>query len=276
MNSIDLSIGNILVRVNGLSDKLFNDAVVRYGVFIVKSGQREPDAVINLEILKRFISDKPLEPELSHEGEILRIRRYDFEGNYHMNKRILNIGIFENIFSLDAVLRIYYSYYTALNKGFLIHSAGIVVDDEVFVFCGETLHGKSHIIKNTKKGILLSDEVTLIRKVDDEYFVFGTPFWGEFAVGGENLGFPLSSLYFLHKGEEIAVQNFPDMSSVQKLLSTILLFINDKKSNDIIFDTITDIIKRVNCYKLIYNQKDDIWRELKYARNAEENAKNRG
>ncbi len=268
-NSIFLSIGKVAVRINGLSDRLYNDASIRYTHFIQKhcpSGQTAAD--INITLLRRFISDKPLDPVLSEENGIISIKRYDFEGKYDISNGVLDISMFENVYSLDAVLRILYSYYLAMNGGFMIHSAGIVIDDEAYVFCGQTLHGKSHIIKTTGEGLLLSDEITIIRKIKGDFHVFGTPFWGEFAVGGVNSGFHLEQLYFLHTGEENSIQDISSIEAVQKLLSTILLFINDKKINDIIFDTITEIVNSVNCYKVIYNQKDDIWREIKYGSKA--------
>lgn len=269
MNSMLLSIGKVTVRINGLSDRLYNDAGMRYSHFIKKQAETE-DVTVNLTLLRKFISSRPLEPEISSDNGFLSLKRYDFDGTYDKKGCSLEISMFENVYSLDAVLRIIYSYFMVLNKGFLIHSAGIVMDDEAYVFCGQTLHGKSHIVKTTRGGTLLSDEITLIRKIDGKYYVFGTPFWGEFAIGGVNRGFPLEQLFFLHTGEKNAVKEISSIRVVQKLLSTILLFINDKKINDIIFDTITEIVNSVSCYKVVYNQKDDIWREIKYDSNAKQ------
>lgn len=267
MNSIFISIGKILIRFDGMSEKLRSEAMRRYGSFIINpESEEKPDVIFHITLTDKFVPGKPLDPVLKYDNGNLSIIRYDFEGIYYHQKALLDIKIFENIYSIDAILRIFYSYYLAINRGFLIHSAGIVMDEHAYVFCGETLHGKSNIAKGTEKGILLSDEITLIRKIHHDYYVFGTPFWGEFAVGGVNFGYKLEDLYFLHKGESNSLEDIQDIKAIQKLLSTILLFINDKKINDNIFDTAMDLISKIDCYRFTYNKKDDIWREIKYDR----------
>lgn len=265
MNKIILSIGRVNLSINGLSDKLYDQAKSRYENFITPN--ENPEISFFLKMQNKYVFDNMLSPQVKTSNRNFELLRYDFKGYYNTVDNLCNITLFENIYSLDALLRVFLSLYFVLNKAVLVHSAGIVIDGEAFVFCGKTMHGKTNIIRSSREGLLLSDELTVIRKIDDEFFAYGTPFWGEFGKGGENSGFRLKNLYFLNSGIINSIVPYSSVFAVQQLLSTILLFINDKKVNDIILDTIMDLINNVSSYKVIYNQNDDIWREMKYVRN---------
>ena len=62
--------------------------------------------------------------------------------------------------------------------GFLFHASGAFVDDCACLFFGESGKGKSTILALlTTAATTLSDERCIIRKINDHYYLFETPWW---------------------------------------------------------------------------------------------------
>ena len=53
---------------------------------------------------------------------------------------------------------------------------------------------------------LLTDEASYVRKVDGQYFAYGTPFAGELGAPGKNISAPVAALYLLKKAAENRIE----------------------------------------------------------------------
>src|ERR1700691_723993 len=106
-------------------------------------------------------------------------------------------------YAIDTVMRIVHSLVLAERGGFLVHSASVVRNGRAFLFSGVSGAGKTTMARLAPKdATLLTDEISYVRKEQQGYAAFGTPFTGELNKAGENVRAPLAAVYLLAKGLE--------------------------------------------------------------------------
>lgn len=63
------------------------------------------------------------------------------------------------------------------NNGFILHASSLVKDGTGYVFTGKEDRGKSTIIKLFSELICLGDDTAIIRKINNRFFLFSSPFY---------------------------------------------------------------------------------------------------
>ncbi len=110
--------------------------------------------------------------------------------------------------------------YLARGNGVIIHGCGIDCDGAGILFAGESGAGKSTLANlwdRADGADVLSDDRTLVRQIDGELRMFGTPWHGEAKFGAAR-GIKLEKIFFLQHGQNHETQPLPVSGSVQKLL----------------------------------------------------------
>ena len=154
-------------------------------------------------------------------------------------------------YPLDQILLMYI---LAIKGGILVHAAGIEVNGKGFIFPGRSGAGKStiamHCIERGDVG-LLSDDRVIIRKINNNYDVFGTPWPGEAGVA-QNKSLPLSDIFFIYHGTENRVKKITSQEAIEKLLPLTSIPWYDKEVMPEIFDFCEELISRVPAYELYF------------------------
>ncbi|NIM95877.1 MAG: hypothetical protein GTO18_19430 [Anaerolineales bacterium] len=100
-------------------------------------------------------------------------------------------------YPLDQLLMMYHM---AQRDGALVHAAGIKLHGKGLIFPGRSGAGKSTLSRQFPEGsddlLLLSDDRVMVRKVDDGYTVFGTPWPGEAGIA-RNESSSLAGILFI-------------------------------------------------------------------------------
>ena len=110
--------------------------------------------------------------------------------------------------------------YLSRGHGVIIHACGIDLNGKGLLFAGESGAGKSTIagLWNQQDGIeVLSDDRTLVRQIDGEFKMFGTPWHGEAKFGSPG-GIKLENIYFLRHNPENVIRLLSPPEWVQKFL----------------------------------------------------------
>ena len=100
------------------------------------------------------------------------------------------------------------------------------------LFPGVSGAGKSTLARKAPDADdVLSDEIVAVRRLDDGWRVFGTPFWGDFARGGISMrSWPLRTVAFLHQAREVAMTPITSSDATLRLLGCFLAFTTDRAS----------------------------------------------
>lgn len=164
----------------------------------------------------------------------------------------------ENIYCFENFLRVFYSYHLILNDGVLLHSAGFSKDDFSFIFVGKSGSGKTTVsnilFRNDFR--IMSDEVCALRSIGDEFYLYSTPFWGNFKKPETlNISRELNLIFFPFRSESFSVKDLKKKDAIKRLLSCVFNFSKEKELSLKVFDFLVRLVRRVN-HKSIYFSKD--------------------
>jgi hypothetical protein len=194
-----------------------------------------------------------------HAGKWL-LERGDFRAEWEPAKRRGNIRQTANPYSIDAVLRIVHTLVLAKQGGFLLHSASAIRNGKAFLFAGVSGAGKTTISRLAPAdATLLTDEISYVRKQDDGYVAYGTPFTGELAKLGENASAHLATLYLLAQGTENRIEPVAVADAGRELLANMLFFAEDPEMVHWAFQAACDFVHRVPVCRLTFTPDARVW-----------------
>jgi len=163
-------------------------------------------------------------------------------------------------FATDSALRIIHSLALAAEGGFLLHAASVIRNGKAFLFAGVSGAGKTTISSLAPPDVvLLSDEISYIRREGGSYRAYGTPFTGDLGRNGENVSAPIEKLFFLVQAasnEEVFVGR---TEAVGRLLRNILFFSIEAGLVERVFETAVDFVSCVPAKNLLFSPQPAVW-----------------
>ena len=263
--SLVIEIGDMPVRVHTTDARFLALLQDRYAGFI---GSERPDQPVEIEfdieldvdlIPSRLSDANPLVRVTQHHGR-WKLERGDFRAEWEPASRTGWIRQSANPYSIDAVLRIVHTLVLARQGGFLLHSASAIRNGKAFLFAGVSEAGKTTISRLAPPdAILLTDEISYVRKQNAGYIAYGTPFTGELAKLGENVSAPIAALYLLAKGSENRIDPLTPSEAVRSLLANLLFFAQDEELVQSTFHSAFEFVSRVSVSRLTFVPDARVW-----------------
>lgn len=137
-----------------------------------------------------------------------------------------------NPYALDCLLRVMWATLLPRVGGLLVHGCGLRHAEVAVVFAGQSGAGKTTLARKAPDADdVLSDELTVLRRLDDGWRVYGTPFWGDFARGGISMrGWPLRTLAFLDhaKDDKATIVPITSADASMRLLGCFMAVATDR------------------------------------------------
>jgi hypothetical protein len=192
------------------------------------------------------------------------MRRGDFRAEWNPTTGRGTVRQPAQPYAIDSVIRIILSLVLAHGGGFLLHAASAVRGGRAFLFSGVSGAGKTTIARMAPAGaILLSDEISCVRRTGIGYHAFGTPFAGELEIPGAEIAAPIAALYFLRKGSHNAIGPIQPQRAAATLLRNILFFADDAALAGQVFATACDFAARVAVAELTFRPDPAVWELLR-------------
>ena len=189
--------------------------------------------------------------------------------NERLLRRSLNtkrLDVFAHkTFDLENFFRILLSYYLSENEGLFLHASCVKHRDLAHIFCGPSGAGKSTIAGLAGKRLVLSDDLILIRKVNNDYRAFATPF-GVHSSNSVNINLPIKALYLLRQSNKIRLEKPQFRESLTKLVSN-LVFLGDHypQFQRLFYRLLTNshnFLQQIPCFNLSFSINHNLWRHL--------------
>ena len=259
-NSLMMNIGRIPILLKFDNEDFLAQIRDTYPNFI--SNDADPDLTIEIEALtdiKRFNSDLE-SPEiiLDNNDDLYRIFWNSFYGEFNLHNLEGKLKCSDHR-DLNNYLRVVYSLILLDENGFLVHAASLIKNGDGFLFPGKSGTGKTTITRLSTDSILLSDEVSLVKMLDGKYHVFGTPFWGELNIAGENTHTALKHIY-LPKQDKINYKKPANAAkTLEKLIPNVLFFLDDDESKMQLFNICHDFVNIVPAHELHFLPDPSFW-----------------
>ena len=262
LTTLSLSIGGIVghLEIEGAQAIFLEQVRARYGAFILPSSSRgssdfslrlelDPIAAPGSSASKRLAETEAHPLKVTTKGRVIAAERWDFrvrlQGrsaprtapgrgvSYRAGIGYRGEGRCEaSPFALDCLLRVVYATLLPRVGGMLIHGCGLRHAAVGVIFPGVSGAGKSTLARKAPDADdVLSDEIVAVRRLDDGWRVFGTPFWGDFARGGISMrSWPLRTVAFLNQAREVAMTPITSSDATLRLLGCFLAFTTDRAS----------------------------------------------
>lgn len=138
----------------------------------------------------------------------------------------------------------------SLGRGVMMHASGVVDHGHGYLFVGNSTHGKSTMAKLWKdQAVVLNDDRIIIRYQDKRFWIYGTPWHGEFnAVSAQKA--PLEKIFILSHNEENLARRITGINAVSMLLTRCFPPFWNKKGMDFTLDFYSRMIEAIPCYSL--------------------------
>ena len=164
----------------------------------------------------------------------------------------LNYG--DNLFPLrQPLLELWYSFLLMNNRGILVHGLGVKTDKGVNIFIGKSGAGKSTlggIFAKEGVGEILSDDRLIIRKKEDGFYVYGTPWHGEARFATASYG-KLDKIYHLEQSAYCeTVLAKPSLSASTLFSCCFIAGWPRDETLKFVLDYCSDIAEQVDLYTL--------------------------
>ena len=253
---LTLSIGGIVgyLEIEGAQAVFLEQVRARYGAFILPtSGRGASDFSLRLKLdaiaapgssaSKRLAETEAHPLKVTASGRSIAAERWDFRARLQGRsapRSVPSRGVIyqgegrceASPFALDCLLRVVYATLLPRVGGMLIHGCGLRHAAIGVIFPGVSGAGKSTLARKAPDADdVLSDEIVAVRRLDDGWRVFGTPFWGDFARGGISMrSWPLRTVAFLNQAREVAMTPITSSDATLRLLGCFLAFTTDRAS----------------------------------------------
>jgi hypothetical protein len=256
------------VMIGGVSvcfwscDRSFSHLLrTRYASFLGSCDEVAAELTVNLLPSGERQADADL--EVTYRADTWHIRRGDFSAEWNKQSRRGTVWQRRSPYALDSVLRILHTLILAERGGFLLHAASMIRNGRAFLFAGQSGAGKTTMCRLAPPdAVLLTDEISFVRPVENTYYAFGTPFYGELAVPGKNTFAPVETLYLLEHGAEDRVDSLPPRQALTQLLRNVLLFAHESESVGNVFASAFDLISRLPVRRLRFAPTPQVWSAL--------------
>jgi hypothetical protein len=256
--SVVIAIAAIAFRFNTTDPAFLEMLQNRYAGFVNNEEPAEYDFDVELTPPKGSDPDADVSVTLLSSRWLLE--RGDFRAEWDPSTRGGRIHQSANPYAIDSVLRIVHTLVIAKQGGFLLHSASAVRNGKAFLFAGVSGAGKTTISRLAPPDAsLLTDEISYVRKQDNAYLAFGTPFTGELAKLGENISAPVTALYLLAQGPENRIDPVSAADAGRGILANMLFFAEDQELVRCAFEAACDFVNRVPVYRLTFVPDARVW-----------------
>jgi hypothetical protein len=142
----------------------------------------------------------------------------------------------------------------------LVHAAGININGRCCVFPGRSGAGKSTLSRQFLNGTgaeLLSDDRIILRKIDDIFKAFGTPWPGDAGIA-ENKNFPLYGIFFIHHAGENMIREIKPREAIERLMPVTSIPWYDEKTMSDILSICEDLVFNVPAYDLHFKPDKEV------------------
>jgi len=140
------------------------------------------------------------------------------------------------------------------HAGMVAHACGIKRGAAGILFPGVSTAGKSTISRLWEKrgGVtVLNDDRVVIRKKDDGFWIYGTPWHGDAKLFSPDKA-PLKKVFFIRHGEKNEIRKIDPLDAASRLVVCSFSPFWDREGMDTVLGLCSELAATVPCYELSF------------------------
>jgi len=145
--------------------------------------------------------------------------------------------------------------YLAQGKGLIVHGCGIDFSGNGLLFVGDSGAGKSTLAKlwnrYSNSDCILSDDRIIVRYVDDDFWIHGTPWHGD-ATFASPQKTQLKKVFFLQHGDANSFSDVSKLRAVSDLTKSSFLPHWDPGGMTFSLSVLEELVNTIPCQQLMF------------------------
>lgn len=146
------------------------------------------------------------------------------------------------------------------HNGCVLHSSGVAVDGNAYLFSahsgtGKSTHTSLWLDYFKDRAVIINDDKPCIRDVNGELYVYGTPWSGKHDIS-TNSKYKLKAITFICRSEENWIRETSKSEAISLFLTQAYRPL-DKKHMDLLLSMIDNILSKIKIYKMGCNISED-------------------
>ncbi len=266
--SLKLKIADFVVQLNS-TDKALMDAL---GDQYIKFTTEETGCFLKIDIhLTEGIhfpdseGNDNLYVDQRYEGNTCFVRSNYFIGYVNLETGIAEMAINEaNPLSwLEHFLRVAFAVVALQNKSTVFHGAGIIENEEGYIFFGPSGVGKTTVTNFSKPRFVLGDDLLVLQQKNGSANVSACPF------NSEKNGFQLTNTtariracFRLIQDTRTYALKMKPVNAVFELLNSVRPLSNHSIGSETALEFCTSLANRIPCYELHFTKDNSFWRTI--------------
>jgi hypothetical protein len=261
---LHLSAGEITVEIGGIPIQLCTSDPGFRGVIAERyAGFLNPFAAPACRFEIQLTSNQaPADEDVNVflRGSTWCLRRGDFRAEWDLHRREGWIRQCANPYSIDSVLRITHSLLLAMEGGFQLHASSAIRNRRAYLFAGVSGAGKTTTVKLAPPdAVILTDEISYVRRTEAGYRAYGTPFAGEFARPGANASALIERVCLLKQSAKNRFRPVSRSKAIRALMRHVLFFAQDKEFVARILDSVVHFVSSVDVVEMEFTPDQRAW-----------------
>ncbi len=256
--------GGVIVEIGGVpielhtSDPGFRQVIEkRYAGFLNPCAT--PTCRFDIELTAQHAATDE-DVSVVRRGTTWYLQRGDFLAEWDLKRREGWIRQCANPYSIDSVLRITHSLLLAMEGGFQMHASSAIRSGCALLFAGVSGVGKTTIVRLAPRdAVVLTDEISYVRRIENGYRAYGTPFAGELARPGANTSAPLKRVCLLKQGLENRLRSVKQSEATRALMRHVLFFAQDAELVERVLDTMVRFASSVEVLEMEFTPDCRAW-----------------
>lgn len=193
-------------------------------------------------------------------GSTWCLRRGDFRAEWDLRRREGWVRQCANPYSIDSVLRITHSLLLAMEGGFQVHASSAIRNGRAYLFAGVSGAGKTTTVKLAPPdAVVLTDEISYVRRTANGYRAYGTPFAGELARPGANATAPVQQVCLLKQSLQNRLRPVGRSEAIRALMRHVLFFAQDNELVERVLDSVVHFVSSVEVVEMEFTPDHCAW-----------------
>ncbi len=165
---------------------------------------------------------------------------------------------------IENYLRVIYAWLCMNNESLLMHASGVIYNGEGYVFFGPSGSGKTTMSRlSANQASILSDDLVIVRKLEDQYYLFGVPFKGELSDAPRaNQYAPLKGIFRLRQDVRHYIEPMSRVIAVAEMAGSAPFINNVPTLNGKLLMMCNRVVKAIPVHQLHFRRDDGFWKVI--------------
>ncbi len=261
MEQRNVGIAEMVVTLRCPDSAICRRLRMRYHDFLEPEASPDVNIALKVEAGASFLKPDPgpWAVKTSRDGPKLSFESYFERGWVDLDQGRAEL-VMRPQASPENFLRVIFAHLALQQNCLLVHAAGVVREGKAYVFFGPSGSGKTTSVGRARDGVILSDDMVLLRVGKDEVKVQGVPFRGDLPeTPRNNISIPAVAIFSLSKASQHSLAELSKARASAGLLACVPFVFDDPSAVPQVMALVDRILRLTPVLKLSFRRDPDFW-----------------